>query len=71
MTTKWGEHNTLTHDSVTAKHLIKSYYSYYLTVSKHTKTRKNIETIYIALLKPSLNKQLKSNTLLRFRNDIT
>lgn len=71
MTTKWGEHNTLTHDSVPAKHLIKSYYSYYLTVSKHTKTRKNIETIYIALLKPSLNKQLKSNTLLRFRNDIT
>ena len=47
MATKWGEHNTLTHDSEPAKHLSKSYYSYYLTVSKHTKTRKNIETIYI------------------------
>ena len=38
---------------------------------KHTWTRKNMEGIYIALIKPSLNNRLKFNKLLLFRNYIT
>ena len=38
--------------------------------SKHTSTRKNLEAAYIALMRPSLNDQLKSKIFL-FRNGIT
>ena len=76
MATRWGEHNNPTHDSQPAKHLSKNiHHSYNWSIlanaSKYTRTRKNLEALYIALLRPSLNDQLKSNKLLLFRNGIT
>ena len=35
---------------------------------KYTRTRKNLEMIYLGLLRPSLNNHLKSNELLPSRN---
>ena len=71
-----GKHNNPTHDSEPAKHLNKNIqHSYNWTIlanaCKHTRPRKNLEAIYIALLRPSLNDQLKSNKLLLFRTGIT
>ena len=76
MATRWGEHNNPTHDSEPAKHLSNNiHHSYNWSIlanaSKYTRTRKNLEALYIALLRPSLNDQLKSNKLLLFRNGIT
>lgn len=67
------EHSIHTHDSQPAKYVNKntrhSYTWKILTnVSNHTRTRKNLETIYINLITPSLNYQLKSNNLFPFRN---
>ena len=39
--------------------------------SKNTRTRKNLEAIYIAKIRPSLNDQKKSKKLVLFRNGIT
>ena len=75
MATRWGERNNTTHESGPAKHLSKNIqHSYNWTIlanaSKHTRTRKNIEGIYIPLVRPSLNNQLKPSKVLIFRNGI-
>ena len=38
---------------------------------KDKRTRKNLETLFIAVQKPSLNEQVKSNGVHLSRNDIT
>ena len=65
MATKWGEHNDPTVDSKPGKHFSKNIqYSYNWTVlasiSKHAKTKKKLEAVYITLLRHSLNHQIKS-----------
>ena len=75
-TTRWGQHNNHNQDSKTVKHLNKNIqHSYNQTILvnafNHTRTRNNLEAIFIALLRPSLNNHLKSNKLLLFRNSIT
>ena len=64
MATRKGKHKHSTLGSEPAKDFCKNLqhrYNWTILVngSKHTRTWKNLETIYIALLKPSLNDQSK------------
>ena len=73
---RWGEHNNPTIDSEPADHLKKNIqhcfnWSIIVHASKNTRTRKNLEAIYIAKIRPSLNDQKKSKKLVLFRNGIT
>ena len=74
--TWWSEHDNATKDSEPARHLSK-YINHVFTwkilchVSKKTDIRKNLEAIFIALLKPSLNEQKNFERLILFRNGIT
>ena len=73
MATRWTEHDSPTHDFESAKHLNRhiqhSYNLITLTkASKNTRKRKNLEAIYIALLRLSLRDKLKFYKLLHFRN---
>ena len=38
---------------------------------KRTRTRRNLESFYIAIKKPTINEKVKSNTLTLFRNGVT
>ena len=72
MATRCGEQNNPTRAFKPPKHLNKTIqHSYYWTTLgnafKHTRTRKNSEAIYMALLRPNLNNQLKSKKLLILR----
>ena len=74
--TRWREHNNPTHDSEPAKHLrnnLSHSFNWLIiaSASKNKRTRKNLEALYIALLRPSLNDQVNSNKLVLFRNGIT
>ena len=37
----------------------------------NTRARKNIEAFFIAIMRPSLNDQIDSDALIRFRNGVT
>ena len=71
--TKWSEHDNPTKDSELARHLNK-YANHVFTwkilchTSKETDIRKNLEAIFIALLKPSLNEQKNFECLILSRN---
>ena len=76
ITTRGGELNNATHDSEPLKHLNKDIehacnWKILINPSKHTMKRKNLQEIYIILLRPSLNSQSKPNEFLLFRNCIT
>ena len=71
-----GEHTNPTHDYESVKHLNKNMqhscnWTILANASTHTRIKKNLETLYIAFLRPSLKDQLRSNKLLLFKNDIT
>ena len=73
-----GEHeNANTGDTACAKHLSKNIdhsFTWKILNNKapvRTRCRKNLEAFYIAIKKPILNEQVKSNTLILFRNGIT
>ena len=74
--TRWTEHDNATKDSEPARHLSK-HISHAFTcellchVSKKTDIRKNLEAIFFALLKPSLNEQKNFERLILSRNGIT
>ena len=64
MVTRWAEHDNSTHDSEPVKDLHKNIqHSQHWTILenafKHAKTRKNLEAINAALVRTSLNDQLK------------
>ena len=74
--TRWSEHNNPTKDSEPAEHLkrnIDHFFAWNIiaNASKYTQTRKNLESLFIAQYRPSLNDQTKFNKLLLFRNGIT
>ena len=74
--TRWSEHNNPTKDSEPADHLkrnIDHFFAWNIiaNASKYTQTRKNLESLFIAQYRPSLNDQTKFNKLLLFRNGIT
>ena len=74
--TRWSEHDNATKDSEPARHLNK-HINHVFTwkilchASKKTDICKNLEAIFIALLKPSLNEQKNFEHLILFRNGIT
>ena len=74
--TKWSEHDNATKDSEPSRHLSK-HINHIFTwkilchASKKTDICKNLETVFIALLKPSLNEQKIFERLILFRNGIT
>ena len=72
----WSQHNCSDDKSEPAKHIAdnKEYsflWSILLAALKDGRTRKNLETFFIAKLKPSLNRQEDSNMLTLFRNGET
>ena len=72
----WNEHNNPTKSSEPSKRL-RSNINHYFTwavisnAPKNAKTRKNLEALYIALLKPDLNEQKDFERLVLFRNGVT
>ena len=73
---RWNEHNNPAKSSEPSKRL-RSNINHYFTwavisnAPKNAKTRKNLEALYIALLKPDLNKQKDFERLVLFRNGVT
>ena len=74
--TRWSEHDNATKDSEPARHLNK-HINHVFTweilchTSKKTDIHKNLEAIFTASLKPSLNEQKNLEHLILFRNGIT
>ena len=73
---KTSEHKNPTEKNEPARHLssnISDLFAWKILMSapKNKRTRKSLETFFIAVVKPSLNEQVKSNVLHLFRNDIS
>ena len=62
---RWDEYNNPTKSSEPSKHLRSN------TAPKNVKTRKNLDTSYIALWKPDPNEQKDFERLVLFRNEVT
>ena len=74
--TRWSEHNNPTKDTQPARHLKdnlehKFHWKIICHASKNRAVRKNLESIFIGLMKSSLNKQENFDRLVLFRNGIT
>ena len=74
--TRWSEHNDPTHKSLPARHLnrhIEHTFVWTILCNASTKTsvRRNLEAIFIGIMKPSLNEQTNFDRLVLFRNGIT
>ena len=74
--TRWSEHENATKDFELARHLSKHINHVFIWkiichASKKTDIHKNLEAIFIALLKLSLNEQNNFERLILFRNGIT
>ena len=74
--TRWSKHDNATKDSESERHLNKHINHGFTQkilyhVSKKTDIHKNLESIFIALLKPSLNEQKDFESLILFRNGVT
>ena len=73
---RWSEHNNPTEKNEPARHLSNNIghlfaWEILMPVTKDKRTSKNLEAFFIAVQKPSLNAQVKSNVLHLFRNGIT
>ena len=74
--THWSEHNNPTHKSEPAQH-IKTHNGHFLDWSilcnapSNSQIRKNLEALFIGIMKPSLNEQTNFDRLTLFRNGIT
>ena len=75
-TTRWSEHNNPTHKSEPAQH-IKNHtghsfdWSILCNAPSNNQVRKNLEALFIGIIKPSLNEQTNFDRLTLFRNGIT
>ena len=74
--TKWSEHDNATKDSEPARHLNKHInyvfpWKILCHASKNTDIHKNLEAIFVALLKPSLNEQKNFECLILCRTGTT
>ena len=73
---RWSEHNNPTENTEPVRHLSSSIshsfaWEILMLAPKDKQTRKNLEAFFIAVQKPSLNEQVKSNVLHLFRSGIT
>ena len=73
---RYAEHNHPDGNSEPARHLKKNISHFFIwsivsDAPTNTRTRKNLEASYIALLRPDLNEQVQSNVLNLFRNGVT
>ena len=74
--TRWSEHHNPTKDCEPVRHL-KEHINHVFTwkilchASKKTDIHRNLEAIFIALLKPSLNEEKNFERSILFRNGIT
>ena len=74
--TRWSEHNKPTHKSEST-HDIKNHIGHLFNCSilckaqSNYQIRKNVETLFIGIMKPSLNEQTNFGHLTLFRNGIT
>ena len=74
--TRWAEHNNPTNISEPARHIANNIdhvinWEILSAAPKNKVVRKNLEALYIALLKPTLNAQKDFERLVLFRNGIT
>ena len=75
-TTRWSEHNNPTHKSEPAQH-IKNHighlfdWSILCNAPSNNQIRKNLEALFIGIIKPSLNEQTNFDRLTLFHNGIT
>ena len=74
--TRWLEHNNLDHKSEPAEHIKRNIdhllkWKILCLAPSQKHLRKNLEAIFIALYKPSLNDQKSFDRLMLFRNCIT
>ena len=70
------EHNKLSNKSKPAAHLEENNDHYFFrrilgNALSNTRTRKNIEAFFIAIMRPILNEQIESDALILFRNSVT
>ena len=76
METRRSERNNPTHKSEPAQH-IKNYighlfdWSILCNAPSNSQIRKNLEALFIGIMKPSLNEQTNFDRLTLFRNGIT
>ena len=74
--TRWSEHNNPTHKSEPAQH-IKTHnghlfdWSILCNAPSNSQIRKNLEALFVGIMKPSLNEQTNFDSLTLFRNGIT
>ena len=73
---RWKEHNDPTKKSEPAKHLKNNFHRVFNWVilckaPQNYKVTRNLESSYIALLKPTLNEQKNFEILTLFRNGVT
>ena len=74
--THWSEHNNPTHKSEPAQH-IKTHnghlfdWSILCNAPSNSQIRKNLEALFIGIMKPSLNEQTNFDRLTLFGNGIT
>ena len=73
---RYDEHNKSYNKSKPAAHVEQNNDHYFTwrvlcNVPSNTRTRKNIEAFFIAIMRPSLNEQVDSDALILFRNGVT
>ena len=73
---RWAEHSNINERSEPSKHLslnVEHSFNRSLPQSalESTRTKKNLESFFIAKMKPSLHEQVESNALNLFRNGAT
>ena len=73
---RWAEHQNIKGSSEPAKHLKENTthsFTWHILSSapKNNRLRKNLEALFIAVKRPSLNEQIEFNTLNLFRNGVT
>ena len=76
MSLRYDEHNDPSKKSEPAAHLEKNIEHYFTrrilcNAPSNARTRKKIEALFIAIIRPSLKEQINCDVLILFRNSVT